>query len=1268
VTPNGITSSTGLVVPFVRDSSGRITKITDPQGNNYLYSYDSSGNLASVTYPPTTQTTTLCPNTTLPNTSTYTYDTNHLYTGGTDGRCNILPTAAYYGSADLDPNGLPLNGRLQSVTDAYNETTSYAYNLATDTTTVTYPADASGNVGTATMVYDSYGDLVTSTDPLGHITTNVYDANHNLILVTDPLSHATTYTYDANGNKTSSTYPSLGTGHNTTSTTYYNQYSEPTSTIDELGNVRFFNYDTNFLPQSVTDSSGTLASFIFNANSTLEAGAIGFDISANPAQASQFTYDANGNMASRTDALGRTTSYTYDSLGHKLSTTAPTPASLTGTAASTTTYQYDALGNLTSTAAPLSRTTGSTYDANGNKLSDTGARGNTTTYQYDALNRLIETDYPTTPVTKSTKTYDFRNNVLTDTDQAGNVTQHVYDKGGRQTSVTHGYGSSTPSTTSTTYRDDGRKQSETDALGHTTSYSYDAAGRLTAVAGVKGNITYGYDDAGNQTSRTDANANTTQLQYDARKRLVKTINPDNTTIVNTYDGPGNLASVTDQAGNIVQYTYDAANQLKTVVQVNHPNPSNNTNFYSYDPLGNLTGLTDENLHTTRNAYDVLMEPIQKTLPVQTLTETRQYDQAGNLAQLTHFNGVTTSYTYDALNRLLTRATPGEATVSFTYTAIGKYLTSMAQDGTVHYTYDALDRLITKATPEGTLSYTFDAAGHVASIASSNPNGVSVSYTYDDLNRLSTVADNRLSGNNTTTYAYDPASNVATAAYPNGLTSTFTYDQLNRLTELSTSTQPITDYKYTLGLTGNRTNATEQSGRTLQWSYDNIYRLTGETITSDPTDNNGNNGSATYTLDPVGNRTSATSTLSGINPIAGSYNAADQLSAESYDANGNTTYSGGKSFTYDSENHLMSMTSGSTVVSMMYDAFGNRVSKTANGVLTSYLVEDDVNPTGYPQVMEEIAGGPGSTAVTRSYTYGLQRISENQVIQGAWTPSFYGYDGAGSVRQLTNSAGTVTDGYEYDAFGNSFTKVGTTPNNYLYRGEQYDADLSLYYLRARYYNPNTGRFLSRDPLDGDATDPRTLHKYEYAGGDPVNMADPTGREAMFEYVEVGTIAIKAKQSLVQLSAAINCLYRWDTTKFTSWVEVGIHGGTAKQVSACDWLWVPAPIDPRLPKPTPIKWTFRGTNYCGPGGNGTPTNSVDWACAKHDKCYQDAGISFYNNVRGNMTPQQQAAAQSCDAGLCQEMSNIDDPSEPGFVGVISYFCPGVIRQVQSEFGAQ
>jgi RHS repeat-associated protein len=217
---------------------------------------------------------------------------------------------------------------------------------------------------------------------------------------------------------------------------------------------------------------------------------------------------------------------------------------------------------------------------------------------------------------------------------------------------------------------------------------------------------------------------------------------------------------------------------------------------------------------------------------------------------------------------------------------------------------------------------------------------------------------------------------------------------------------------------------------------------------------------------------------------------------------------GKTFAYDAENHLTSMNGGT--VTLVYDGDGNRVAKTVGGVTTRYLV-DDLNPTGYAQVAEEVVGG----AVARQYTYGLQRISQGQFISNQWTVSFYGYDGGGNVRNLTNVAGTITDEYEYDAFGNSFTKVGTTPNNYLYRGEQYDPDLGLYYLRARYYNPNTGRFLSRDPEAGKPTDPKTLHRYLYAGGDPLDKIDPTGRD-LVEFAGIVANSLKMACQVVVYS--------------------------------------------------------------------------------------------------------------------------------------------------------
>ena len=292
-----------------------------------------------------------------------------------------------------------------------------------------------------------------------------------------------------------------------------------------------------------------------------------------------------------------------------------------------------------------------------------------------------------------------------------------------------------------------------------------------------------------------------------------------------------------------------------------------------------------------------------------------------------------------------------------------------------------------------------------------------------------------------------------------------------------------NYAYELGPTGNRTSVSEPSGRSVTWSYDGICRLTNEAITGAPS---GKNGTVAYGLDPVGNRQSETSSLSGVPSGSFSFNADDEVASETYDSNGNTTATGGKTYAYDSENHLVSMNGGA--VQLMYDGDGNRVAKSVNGVVTYYLV-DDLNPTGYPQVVEELSG---AGAVQRVYTYGVQRISQNQVISNAWTPSFYGYDGGGTVRALTNTAGAVTDSYEYDAFGNGVNTSGNTPNNMLYRGEELDPDLGLYYLRARYYNYVTGRFVSRDPENGIVTDPKTLHKYLYADGDPVDLSDPTGR--------------------------------------------------------------------------------------------------------------------------------------------------------------------------------
>jgi len=163
-------------------------------------------------------------------------------------------------------------------------------------------------------------------------------------------------------------------------------------------------------------------------------------------------------------------------------------------------------------------------------------------------------------------------------------------------------------------------------------------------------------------------------------------------------------------------------------------------------------------------------------------------------------------------------------------------------------------------------------------------------------------------------------------------------------------------------------------------------LTNESITSDP---HSVDGSVAYGLDPVGNRLTESSSIAGVNSGSYGYNADDEVSTETYDSNGNTLSGRRQEF------HLRCRESldrdecqrDNSVADLR--RLRQRVAKTVNGVTTKYLVEDDVNPTGYPQVLDELTG----STVTRTYTYGLQTHQPGQLVSGVWTPSFYGYDAA-----------------------------------------------------------------------------------------------------------------------------------------------------------------------------------------------------------------------------------------------------------------------------------
>ena len=1081
VGPGGITSSTGLNIPFVRDAQGRITQITDATGNNvYKYVYDpASGNLSTVTLPG------------IANPTTYAYDTT------CEPPAVAFPNPTHLLTCEKDPVGNTgsttyyTDGKLKSITDAANQTTSYVYDVANLKTTVTNP-----DGGTVVTVADAYGMPTSVTESLTSTTSRTrsytYDASHNKTSEANPLGQITLFGYDSGGFLTSKKDPAP---LNFLWTIVNNSVGGPVSIKDPVNPAQTLTYDNNFNPASITDSIGQVAAFTYTAQGLPQTL-----VDAN-GNTSSYLYDAFGNRTRVTDQINRATNTVYNNMGWMTSQTDPR--------LNATQFGYDALGRKTSMTDSYGKITSYVYDGNNNKTSETNARGFTTTYQYDAVNRMTKVTYP--DASFKTYTYDFRGNKVTEVDQLGRTTKYVYDLAGQMTSMTVAFGTADAATTSYTYDLAGRKLTQTDPRGNLTTNTYDEAGRMTSMKDGVGNLThYGYDGKGQRTSMIDAKNRTTAYAFDARGRVTSTLTPDGKTVSKTYDGMGSVTSVTDEDGRTTSYTYDGARQLTQVKDA-----LNQLTIFGYDPSGNKTSQQDANNHTTTYVYDKLNRRTSRKLPAGQM-ETMGYDEVGNKTSYIDFNGKTTTYGYDTLNRLLSKtpdASFAAAPIRFTYTLTGKRASMVDPTGTTTYTYTNRDQVLKKTTPQGALSYAYDLSGNVASVLSSNTNGTSVGYSWDADNRLSSVTDNRTSG--VTNYTYDQTSQLSTMQYPNTVKHAYGYDTRDRTTSLGVTAGATTlaSYGQVFGASGHKTNVTESSGRAPAYQYDQIWRLTQESITGDPVA--ANNGVLTYGLDPVGNRLSLTSTLGALPNQTFSFDLDDRLQSDIYDANGNTLTSGSNTYAYQFEDRLTNFNNGA--VTMVYDGDGNRVIRTTGGTTVRYLI-DEKTPTGYMQIAEELLGG----SVVVQFTYGSMRISQNR----AGAVSYYGYDSGASVRELIDGSGTTTDSYSYDAFGNTVAQTGPTTNEFLYRGEQFDAFLGLYNLRARYYKPITGRFLTADKLGTGAVisacDCKYLrthlpvhHSYRYGRANPVGWIDPTGNSDLIETSLTSVLASPRKIIAVAL---------------------------------------------------------------------------------------------------------------------------------------------------------
>lgn len=467
--------------------------------------------------------------------------------------------------------------------------------------------------------------------------------------------------------------------------------------------------------------------------------------------------------------------------------------------------------------------------------------------------------------------------------------------------------------------------------------------------------------------------------------------------------------------------------------------------------------------------------------------------------MTDFNGNSVFYDYDAD---ATASVGSQNPVRYVYTPTGKIASISDSRGTTTYKYDVRDRLISRTDPTGsytpnnaTIEYGYDAAGNIISVTV--PSGAT-NYTYDERNRLKTVT---APDSGVTSYFYDAAGNLSRTELPNGVVEVREYDDLNplKLFEYRLQGTVISKFDYTLDAAGNRRVVTELNGRKVEYGYDDLYRLTSETIT----DAVAGNRTVSYTYDSVGNRLTRSDSVEGATTYV--YDSNDRVKTEElkqnnvvarsydygYDDNANTRTRTQKdaagnvvetvTYTWNQENRLVGvLSSNGDGISYAYDADGIRVSKTINGVTTEYLVDGNRD---YTQVFEERV----NDVLGASYVYGRDLISQERGVAN----SFYLVDGLGSTRGLTNASGGVTDVYSYDAFGNLIGRTGSTVNSYLYAGEQYDSNLGGYYLRQRYYDRYRGRFTAQDPFEGWMSDPMSLHNYLYAHANPVNAIDPSG---------------------------------------------------------------------------------------------------------------------------------------------------------------------------------
>ncbi|GGH61427.1 hypothetical protein GCM10008014_36860 [Paenibacillus silvae] len=687
------------------------------------------------------------------------------------------------------------------------------------------------------------------------------------------------------------------------------------------------------------------------------------------------------------------------------------------------------------------------YNASGEINSYTDGNQNITTTTYDKLGRITSEKNP--DGTMTTLSYDDVNNTLTVTQPDLSQTIYRFDPLGRLASETNERGSTTY-----TYDAYDRMIARTDAAGQTMTYAYDAFDRVVRQQDGTSTTKMAYDDTARTLTITDGENNRIRETYNVMGQVIKKeeLKASGSVVLTayTYDSVGNVLSVTDGNSNLTTNDYDALSRLIAVTDA-----ENKKTRYTYNLGGDLTRVTYADGKTLQKRYDEIGRLLVQTDPLGQVT-TYTYDANDNLTQMLDRKGQERTYVYNSRNFLLeNRASDG--TISYTYDAAGRRTRMTDAAGITQYAYTPVGELEKMTYPDGAvLTLGYDARG--ARTRQTFQHGsytLNLDMTYKGAAALP-ASLSLTSGSGTAlgsfTYTYRGNNSLAQKSTGSGWKEVYTYEGLN-LKGLAHTFNGTNGPSYSYAYDNNRniTSKTDQ-GVASQFTYDKLNRIQ----TSSPYQE-------TYTYDVRDNRSSLESEREWSPPAPASY-------------------------TYDARNQLTGATVNDQRVSYRYNGDGLMTERSTGGNTTRYYYDD----RGL-LVAEGTVNSTGAVQITAGYIYDSAGKLTARQIAGENQLQSYVTNGHGDVTEIRDSSGNVLNRYTYDIWGNPETTEETVPNALRYAGEYWDEVTGLQYLRARWYDPSTARFINEDMYEGELTNPLSLNLYTYVHNNPLIYVDPSGHK-------------------------------------------------------------------------------------------------------------------------------------------------------------------------------